>query len=164
MEITAYSDFLAELAERDGLELTPLQPQAITDIHALERALGRDLPEAYEHFLHEVGAGELFGGLAVWYHADITMPGNLKEVSETFAEAQEEARRMRGGGQRLPKGFLPIYDAFEGEVFGLLPESKSRYGQAVYSWDCDELALTKVAEDFYGFLDFLAQSEGELPA
>ena len=157
MNPTEYLEHLQSCAERDGLAGSDLRPCSSADIMSVEREVGMSLPEEYVDFLCQVGAGEEHGGLARWFHLDMTRPGNVIDHSHTVMS--EQLGRLRDNGQptsRYPKNMLVAYDACDGVLYGFVPNSHSTYKPGVFCWDCDELALEKVADSFYEFLDYLA--------
>jgi hypothetical protein len=164
MKPCEYLDCLEIIAARDDMPHSELHPVLATDILTVERELGAELPETYEEFLTDVGAGNEFGGTAWWYHFDITRPGNLLEATRTFAE--EQIRALRDAGRpirQFPSGFLAIYDPCDGEIFGFRLNGGSRYDDAVWAWDTDDLTQRRVADDFCAFLDYLLEGESIEP-
>lgn len=150
-----YRDCLEQIAERFELTYAPLRPVMVTDLFAVERALGRTLPSPYAVFLEEVGVGEEFGGLSEWLHCDLLRSGNVIDVSkELLAEARSKMARPRGS-KRLPPGFLPIYDDHDGLIYGFVPRDSHSYEDAVYAWDIDQMELTQISANFHEFLDYL---------
>lgn len=161
MHPTQYLDKLTDLSEQDHLPLSELRPVPATDIMAVERELGFELPSQYIDFLCLVGVGSELG-VARWHHLDLGRSGNLLSLREEWRHPQLEAMRAaRVKMSRLPRGFLPIYDPCDGEVFGLVPASRHKFKQAVYCWDTETFELWEVAKDFNDFLDYLSSSEDE---
>lgn len=161
MRPAVYLECLKLIAERDQLEPCDLQPVTLSSILAVEDELGAHLPDQYEDFLLQLGAGEEHGGLARWYHLDITRPGNLLEANEKLREAQ--TTEMRAHGRRrasFPKEFLAVYDPREGEVFGFMRDGQS-YGASVYVWDMEDYFLEQAADDFSSFLESLVDCSPE---
>lgn len=155
-----YIKCLELLSERDALPASELYPALTTDVLTVERELGVELPEDYEDFLTIVGSGPEFGGVAWWYHLDITRPGNILEVNHELAK--EQAQLMRKAGKApsdFPNGFLAIYDACDGEVFGFERDTKGKFLPHVIAWDTEDYTSQRIADDLCGFLDFLLEGE-----
>ena len=155
-----YLQCLELITLRDDLSPSELHPALTTEVLTIERELGAELPEAYEEFLTEVGCGCEFGGVAWWYHLDITRPGNLLEVNQHLVREQAQAMRQIGRSPtEFPTGFLAVYDPCDGEVFGFQLNGGGRYAPAVWAWDTEEFELREVAPDMCHFLDYLLEGE-----
>jgi SMI1-KNR4 cell-wall len=158
-----YLNHLERSAERMHLASSDLRPASDVDITSVEREVGLSLPEDYVDFICRVGTGKEHGGTAEWFHVDITRPGNIIDHSHSIMKQQ--IKRLRDSGtpvSRYPKGMLVIYDACDGFLYGFVPNTGSTYKPGVYSWDCDDMQLDKVADTFEEFLDFLSEAEGIL--
>lgn len=144
-----YRDALALIAAAHSLEPSSLRPVTASDIIAVERELGRTLPDEYATFLVEIGCGDEYGGLARWFHFDITEPGNVLEESTRF--------QARGN----PRGFLAVYDPFDGDVYGFLPMQRS-YRSEPHSWNQERRELRQLASSFSELLDELVAGDVEV--
>jgi hypothetical protein len=161
MRPAVYLECLELIAARDGLDECKLQPVMLSQIMAVADELGAQMPDQYEDFLLEVGAGMEHGGLARWYHLDVTRPGNLLDANERLRQSQAEEMRAHGRKKaRFPKEFLAVYDPCEGEVFGFM-RSGGEFGSAVYLWDLEEHYLERIADDFCEFLGTLVDCSAE---
>ncbi len=150
-----YRDCLDLVAERFDLDPSNLKPVMATDIFAVERALGMNLPSPYATFLEEVGAGEEFGGLSTWLHCDLLREGNVVQIGrDLLASARERMARPRGS-KRLPPGFLPVYDDRDGLIYGFAPRDSHNYDDQVFAWDMEEMEMKSISPTFAEFLDFL---------
>lgn len=158
MDAHKYIECLEYVRQRDGLQVSDLRPALASDILTIERELDAQLPEQYEDFLRTCGVGKQFGGLSEWFHLDITRPGNLFEKNAELVAFQAS---LNGNGKKFPKGFLGVYDDFEGEIFGFLKPSGSRYLPQVVAWDQETQELSPVSQDFNCFLDYLADCDIE---
>lgn len=155
MRPAVYYECLQLIATRDRLDRSDLHPVMLSQIIAIEDELGAHLPDQYEDFILEAGVGTEHGGLASWYHLDLTRPGNV--IAENARLRSSQAKEMRERGRkrcRFPKGFLAIYDPHEGEVFGFVRDGNS-YGVEVFLWDLDEYYLELAYDSFAEFLDGL---------
>lgn len=165
MKALQYREHLVKTSRLEKLPTSSLRPVLATDILAVERELGAQLPEQYEEFLTEVGVGDEYGGLSVWYHLDITRPGNLLDVNEHLAEDQTNQMKKEGlPPSRYPKDFLAIYDGKDGQVYGFLRSQAARFFPQVNAWDQEGFNLVSVAIDFEHFLDWLSQEKQMIPS
>lgn len=140
-----YLDFL-ELSREATDQESYLRPAQLTQIFDVEEQLGVKLPKQYEEFLTSVGCGEEHGGMGRWYHLDLTRPGNVVEISRHIPRGSRAS------------GMLPIYDAYDGDIYGFLPNSNGFYPQ-VHVFDSEAGEMKKVSEDLEGFLDCLASPD-----
>jgi hypothetical protein len=147
-----YVEALRLLEAREALEDSHLVPALASDILAVERELGAELPQQYEDFLRHAGCGVEHGGLAIWYHLDLTRPGNLIDVNRQLREDSLAALRRAGHStRRFPRGFMAIYDSCDGELFGYLQRGHY-FLPEIIAWDVEELTTRKIASDLYEFL------------
>ena len=161
-----YVDHLDTGSLREGLPVSELRPCSAADITSFEREMGMSLPDQYVDFLCRVGAGDEFGGLARWFHLDLTRPGNI--ITRSAALVAEQARLLQAAGApvgQLPDDILFFYDPHDGALYGFLPASDSdsdaEYQPAVFLWDCEEFSLEEVSSNLFGFLSYLCE---EAPA
>ena len=158
MNPAEYLDHLDRGSLREGLPASELRPCFAADVMSVEREVGMSLPEQYVDFLCQVGVGDEFGGLARWFHLDLTRPGNI--IAHSEALAAEQLRLMEETGvpaQHFPKGILFFYDSHDGVLYGFLPASDSSYKPAVFLWDCEEFVLEEAADNFFTFLSYLCE-------
>lgn len=158
MNPVVYAECLELISERDNLPASALYPVTLPEVMAIEEELGASLPDHYEEFVLEAGVGAELGGLAEWFHLELTRPGNLIEANRDLAREQAASIRKQGAGVSYPTDFLAVYDPREGEVFGFL-RGDGDYEPAVYQWDLEEFRLERVADDLYSFLDELVDCD-----
>jgi hypothetical protein len=159
MDPLTYLEQLHECGDRDGLEASELEPAQVMDIMTAERTLGTSLPEDYQEFLVAVGCGPVYGGLSEWFHLDITIPGNIVDVSRELAAAEVQRSRDKHQRNLLPHGFLTIYDSCDGDIFGFVPADSSTYQAPVFAWDRDTVSLREVAPSFSAFLEWIVDCD-----
>jgi hypothetical protein len=139
-----YRGYLETSAAEDGLGPSALRVVPLTTIMAVEIDLELALPEDYKKFLFDVGVGEENGGLGLWFDFS---PG-----SSQYALSQRDRLPADGDASRM----LPIYDAYDGDLYGFLPNGKRRFENSVYTWS-ETGELRQVADSFASFLDLLAE-------
>jgi hypothetical protein len=155
-----YLEHLRTYGDAEHLPPSDLRPCSEVEIESAERETKIGLPDDYVNFLCEVGTGDVYGGLGRWLHLDVSRPGNVIAHSRSIQMAQVEEMKGKGIPQRrYPKDFLVIYDPLDGVLYGLAPHSTSAYKGGVFCWDTEAHALTRVADSFLEFLDFLAAED-----
>jgi len=137
-----YLECLKIVAERDNLAQSELHPIMINEVLAVEDELGIPLPEQYEDFLMKAGAGTEYGGLATWYHFDLTLTGNLLEKN---VEIQHRRR-----GEKPPGDFLAVYDPCDGSLIGYQAQNGS-YSTELFIWSKED-GIESLSDDLYSFL------------
>jgi hypothetical protein len=156
-----YLEHLEKTAARDKLPASELRPCSSADIMSVEHEVGMSLPEEYVEFLCQVGVGTEFGGLAIWFHLDLTRPGNVIDRSQILM--RDQTKIMEKGGvtaEQYPEDLLIFHDPCDGGMYGFLPDSDSAYKPCVYFWDCEMHELEQVADTFDAFLPSLCEESG----
>lgn len=149
MRIEQYRDYLDACTAQEGMGASVLLPVQSTQILDVETQLGGNLPEQYETFLTQIGVGEECGGVGLWFHLDITSPGNVLEASEQVA--------------RSGTAMLVVYDAYDGELYGFLPAAKG-FQPEVHAWTSETGEMRLVADQLEDFLDVLADESADAPS
>jgi hypothetical protein len=158
MTAADYLERLEKCAVRDKLPPSELRPCSSADIMSVEHEVGMTLPSEYVDFLCQVGTGKEFGGLAIWFHLDLTRPGNVLECSQRLMHDQTQTMSEAGiDAEHYPEGLLIFYDPCDGGMYGFLPASDSVYHPHVYFWDCETHELEQVADNLYIFLALLCE-------
>lgn len=142
-----------------------LRPALATDVMAIEREIGASLPNQYQDFLVKAGTGVEYGGLAVWYHLDLMMSGNIIEASKDMTdEAKKSLRAADQSPKKIPKDILVISDRCDGSYLCLRLSGNS-YNEAIWIWDSEDLSFEKLADDLEGALDIICEcQESEMNA
>jgi hypothetical protein len=143
---------------RDKLPASDMATVQVAEILDVEQEIGAQLPDAYEDFLTIAGCGEEYGGLACWYHFDITRGGNILEANKKLMSSQ--ARRIRTEkltAQLLPAHFLAVLDSYDGTVYGFIQESDTAFGPSVWSWELETYEFEQVSPNFGEFLEYIAE-------
>lgn len=161
MRPSEYLEHLRSYGDDEHLPLSDLRTASEVEVESAERETKLALPDEYVNFLCSVGAGDVYGGLGSWFHLDITRPGNILSHSQAIMQSQlQEMKKCGIPLRRWPKGFLIIYDSHDGTYYGLLPNASSgSYRPDVFCWDTEEHEISKVADSFYLFLDYLVQAD-----
>lgn len=157
-----YLECLELISLEHGLERSRLLPVMSIDLMAVERELNMTLPQQYVSFVEKIGCGEEFGGVSLWLHFDISMPGNVIDRSRALARQVQDAPRRGRGAKRLPRGFFAFYDSCEGDIYGFVPVSAGTFSPEVYAWNTEVGELSRVTDSFDKFLDYLVEDYVEL--
>jgi hypothetical protein len=147
MQAGDYIEYLEAMSETTGLPKSRLNPVQVTTILELEERLGCPLPEDYETFLLQIGVGLEHGGLAEWLSLDVDDPDNILERSKRIEK------------ERHARDFLVIYDARDGDLYGFRRKGRHLLDKAVWSWNSESGELSRVADDFASFLDYLTAAD-----
>lgn len=143
MDPSLYKACLNYLAERDQLKRSEWKPVMLNDVITLENELGAEFPKQYEEFLIKAGVGLELGGLAEWYHLDLSVGNNLIEANDKIRKA--------ANGSAPPKDFLAIYDLKDGVYLGFEKEHE-HYLPELMVWDSEEESYEVEAECLFYFL------------
>ena len=144
MEPLLYKYCLDKISERDKLAPSEWNPVMLNDIITFENELKAELPKEYEEFLIAIGGGLELGGLAEWYHLDLSLKNNLIEANNKLLNHSEE--------HNPPKGFLAVYDCKDGTFFGF-QRKHNTYLSDFMIWDSYDNDYEKYADNLFLFLD-----------
>lgn len=126
---------------------------------AIEREIGASLPTQYQDFLVEAGTGVEYGGLAVWYHLDLMMTGNIVEASNNVVRQAKEALRLASRSpKQIPCDILAISDRCDGSYL-CLRRSGNSYNEAIWIWDSEDLAFEKLADNLEEALSLICDCQ-----
>jgi hypothetical protein len=142
MKANYYKACLNFLAKRDGLPKSEWRPVMLSDVMTIEKELNAQLPRQYEEFLIQAGVGLELGGLAEWYHLDLSVSNNLIEANEFIREEFDFAP---------PESFLAVYDLKDGIYLGFEKEDIF-YKPGFYAWDSEDGSYEKEANSLNEFL------------
>lgn len=142
MKANFYKACLNFLAKRDDLPKSEWRPVMLSDVMTIEKELNTQLPREYEEFLIQAGVGLELGGLAEWYHLDLSVSNNLIEANE-FIRGEFEFTP--------PTGFLAVYDLRDGSYLGFEKEDMI-YKPGFYAWDSEDGSYEKEANSLGEFL------------
>lgn len=137
-----YKSCLDFLAERDQLKRSEWKPVMLNDLLTLENELGAELPKQYEEFLLKAGVGLELGGLAEWYHLDLSVDNNLIEANSTI---------RKENGNVPPDNFLAVYDLKDGIYLGF-EKGNSYYSPELMAWDVEDGSYEVEANCLFDFL------------
>ena len=142
MDPAKYKECLSLLSWRDQLSPSSLRPTATTNVIAIERELKASFPRQYEKFLVEAGCGHEHGGLAIWHHLDLMLPGNILEASRIIWDEIQSSPQKN----EVPEGILVISDRCDGTHL-CLRRSGSSYLEPVWLWDSETWLFEKLANN-----------------
>lgn len=143
MKPLLYKGCLDLISQRDGLEVSELVPMMLSDIMIFEEELKAEFPKEYEEFLVRVGGGLELGGLAEWFHLDLSVENNLIDANRKLFQQED---------YNPPKNFLAVYDAKDGSFFGFQKKG-SAFQSTVMMWDSEDKIFEPYAENLYEFLE-----------
>lgn len=83
-----------------------------------------------------------YGGLAIWYHIDLMLPGNIIDASKNLVRQAHQA--LGGFKDKLPGDILTISDRCDG-TYLCLRKSGSNYLPTIWIWDSEELIFEMFA-------------------
>jgi hypothetical protein len=142
MKANFYKACLNFLAKRDGLPKSEWRTVMLSDVMTIEKELSAQLPREYEEFLIQAGVGLELGGLAEWYHLDLSVSNNLVEANEFIRKEFQFTP---------PSAFLAVYDLRDGIYLGFEKEGIT-YKPEFYAWDSDNGSYEKEADSLSEFL------------